>query len=104
MFKCLRQFAHRVGREFTVYRRVWRDPRTPWLPRILLGLAIAYFALPFDLIPDFIPVFGQLDDLLIVPLLVWLAVRLIPPAVLAEHRAAVLAMETPEQGRPSTRC
>ncbi|HLP02750.1 MAG TPA: DUF1232 domain-containing protein [Opitutaceae bacterium] len=95
MFKHLRHFAQRVRREFAIYRRVWRDPRTPWLPRILLGLAIAYFALPFDLIPDFIPVFGQLDDLLIVPFLVWLALHLIPPAILTEHRAAVLAAEMP---------
>jgi uncharacterized membrane protein YkvA (DUF1232 family) len=93
MLKRLQQFAHRVRREFSVYRRVWRDPRTPWLPRLLLGLAIAYLALPLDLIPDFIPVLGQLDDLLIVPLLVWLALRSVPPAILAEHRAAVLAEE-----------
>ncbi|MFT3829678.1 MAG: DUF1232 domain-containing protein [Opitutaceae bacterium] len=95
MLKGLQHFARRVRREFAVYRRVWRDPRTPWLPRLLLGLAIAYLALPFDLVPDFIPVLGQLDDLLIVPLLVWLAVRLVPAAVLAEHRASVLATETP---------
>jgi len=70
---------------------VWlaaRDPRTPWLAR-LLALAVAAYALsPIDLIPDFVPVLGYLDDLLIVPLGLWLVLRMVPPVVLAECRAA----------------
>lgn len=83
-----------------IYRRVWRDPRTPFLPKLLLGLAFAYLALPFDLIPDFVPILGQLDDLVVVPLLVYLAIRATPPALLAEHRAAIRgrAEPAPEPG------
>ncbi len=86
----LRQFAHRVRTEIELYRRVWRDPRTPRRARLFLALAFAYLALPFDLVPDFIPVLGHLDDLVIIPLLVYLAIRATPPAVIAEHRAALL--------------
>jgi uncharacterized membrane protein YkvA (DUF1232 family) len=64
-----------------------RDPRTPWLAKAV-ALAVAAYALsPIDLIPDFIPVLGYLDDLIIVPLGILLAVRLIPAALMAEFRA-----------------
>lgn len=94
----LRSIAQRFKNEVEVYRRVWGDPRTPRVSRWLLGCAIAYLAMPFDLIPDFIPVLGQLDDIVIVPFLVYLAVRWVPPSVIAEHRAAV----TPAQDPPSS--
>ena len=67
-----------------------RDPRTPWYARGLIVLIAAYALSPIDLIPDFIPVLGYLDDLLLVPAGVALAVRLIPPQVMAEARAAAL--------------
>ena len=82
----LRETAQRLKTEFAVYRLALAHPHTPWLARILLGLALGYVLLPFDLIPDFIPVIGHLDDLVIVPALVWLALRIIPPAVMAECR------------------
>lgn len=63
-----------------------RDPRTPRLARVLAWLAVAYALSPIDLIPDFIPVLGYLDDMLLLPLLVWLALRRIPPEVRAECR------------------
>ena len=79
----------RFKREIRVYRAVLRDPRTPRLGRWLLGAAVAYALSPVDLIPDFIPVIGYLDDVVIVPLLVWLAIRAIPPEVVAEHRSKI---------------
>jgi uncharacterized membrane protein YkvA (DUF1232 family) len=82
-----------IKQEITVYQLVMRHPRTPWLARGLLGLAVAYFLSPIDLIPDPIPVLGQLDDLLIVPGLVGLAMKLIPKDVVAECREQVKAQQ-----------
>jgi uncharacterized membrane protein YkvA (DUF1232 family) len=63
------------------------DPRVPWYAKLLLGIVVAYALSPIDLIPDFIPVIGYLDDLLIVPAGIALAARLVPRGVLEEHRA-----------------
>ncbi|MBI3245026.1 MAG: DUF1232 domain-containing protein [Deltaproteobacteria bacterium] len=82
----LRALAATFKRELRVYRLVLKDPRTPRLAKILLGLAIGYVLLPFDLIPDFIPVLGHLDELVIVPGLVFLALKLIPADVVAACR------------------
>lgn len=87
----LREITVRFKDELDVYRRVIGDPRTPRSARWLLACAIGYFAMPFDLVPDFIPILGQLDDVVIIPLLVYLAVNRIPPEVIAQHRAAVAA-------------
>ncbi|MFA5180736.1 MAG: YkvA family protein [Syntrophales bacterium] len=83
-----RSLIGRFLQEIEFYRRVLRHPRTPRLSKLLLGAAIAYAASPIDLIPDFIPVVGHLDDLVILPLLIWAAVRLIPKGVTAECRQA----------------
>jgi uncharacterized membrane protein YkvA (DUF1232 family) len=64
-----------------------RDPRTPWYAKALALAVVAYALSPIDLIPDFIPVLGLLDDLIVVPLGIALALRMIPPHVMAEHRA-----------------
>ena len=81
---------------------VWlaaRDPRTPWYARAF-GLLVAAYALsPIDLIPDFIPVLGLLDDAILIPAGVWLFERMLPPQVMAEHRAAAAAAA----GRPQSR-
>ena len=91
----LAKLARAFKREFAVYRCALSHPDTPWVAKALLGLAVGYALLPFDLIPDFLPVIGQLDDLIIVPGLVWLALRLIPPAVMAECRAHNPLIEKP---------
>ena len=64
----------------------YRDPRVPWHARCIIACVVAYALSPIDLIPDFIPVLGYLDDLLIVPFGVSLALRLIPEDVLDEYR------------------
>ena len=64
-----------------------RDPRVPWPAKVLVALTVAYALSPIDLIPDFIPVLGHLDDLLLVPLGLALATRLVPPPVMVEMRA-----------------
>ncbi len=64
----------------------YKDPRSPWYPRFLAALVVAYAFSPIDLIPDPIPVLGYLDDLVLIPLGVYLALRLIPPEVMVECR------------------
>ena len=69
-----------------------RDPRTPWYAKLVAGVVVAYALSPIDLIPDFIPVLGLLDDLVIVPAGLVLAIRLTPPDVLADSRARATAL------------
>ena len=79
----------------------YRDPRVPWYARAFAACVVAYALSPIDLIPDFIPVLGYLDDLLLVPLGIWLALKMIPPDVLAECREK--AQEVIRQGKPVNR-
>ena len=65
-----------------------RDPRTPWYAKALAGCVAAYALSPIDLIPDFIPVLGYLDDLVIVPLGILAVLKLIPAEIMADNRAA----------------
>lgn len=91
-----KQWARTVKRDVHAVWRAARDPRTPWLAKVLALMVAAYAVSPIDLIPDFIPVLGYLDDLVIVPLGILLVVRLIPPELMAEHReAAAEAAERP---------
>ena len=76
-----------------------RDPRTPWHVKFLIFLVVAHTFSPIDLIPDFIPVLGYLDDLIITPGGLWLAVRLIPPEVMAEARSAASTSVDRSAGR-----
>lgn len=69
-----------------------RDPRTPLSAKLVAGATAAYALSPIDLIPDFVPVLGLVDDLLLVPAGIWLALRLIPPGLMAEYRIAAAAM------------
>jgi uncharacterized membrane protein YkvA (DUF1232 family) len=87
--KPVRAFTRTIKQEIQVYQRVLRDNHTPWYAKVVLGLAVGYLLLPFDLIPDFIPLLGQLDDILIVPGLVWLALKLIPPEIVVEARKQI---------------
>jgi len=82
----LKAWARALKRDVVALWLAARDPRVPWYAKALAGAVAAYALSPIDLIPDFIPVLGYLDDLLIVPAGIFLAVRLIPPDVLAELR------------------
>jgi uncharacterized membrane protein YkvA (DUF1232 family) len=79
--------ARGLRRESLTLYFVARDPRTPWYAKVVAAGVVAYALSPFDLIPDFIPVLGYLDDLIIVPAGVALVLRLVPAAVLADCRA-----------------
>lgn len=91
MIANLRRRADELRRETYALYLAYRDPRTPWLARLVAGCVVAYAFSPLDLIPDFVPVLGYLDDLVLVPLGVALALRLIPPAVMADCRARARA-------------
>jgi uncharacterized membrane protein YkvA (DUF1232 family) len=86
IFDRLRRFARLVKRDVVTLYLAARDPRVPWYAKAVAACVAAYALSPIDLIPDFIPVLGYLDDVIIVPLGIWLAVRLIPADVYAELR------------------
>jgi uncharacterized membrane protein YkvA (DUF1232 family) len=89
----LKQWARALKRDAYAVYFAARDPRVPWYAKAL-GIAVAAYALsPIDLIPDFIPVLGYLDELIILPLGIALVVRLIPPELMAEHRARAAAVQ-----------
>src|SRR3954467_11807677 len=83
----LRDWARALKRDVVAVWIAARDPRVPWYAKALAIAVAAYALSPIDLIPDFIPVIGYLDDLIIVPLGIWLVVRLVPDEVMAECRA-----------------
>jgi len=83
----LKQRARTIKRDTYTLYFACRDPRTPWYVKVFAGGIVAYALSPIDLIPDFIPVIGYLDDLILLPLAIVLAVKLIPEPVLVECRA-----------------
>ena len=84
--------ARALKREIVVLYFAVRDPRTPLAAKLIAGLVVAYALSPIDLIPDFIPILGYLDDLILVPLGIALCLRLIPAPVLAEARLRAAAL------------
>ena len=97
-----KQWARRLKSETHALYLAYRDPRVPWYAKLFAALVVGYAFSPIDLIPDSIPVLGYLDDLILVPLGVALAVRMIPEDVLSESRQK--AREMIERGeRPVSR-
>ncbi len=93
----LKDWARAVNRDVYALYLAGRDPRVPWYAKVLAVVVAGYALSPIDLIPDFIPVIGYLDDLILVPLGILLVIKLIPPEIMAEHRqAAVAATERPK--------
>ncbi|GGA34811.1 YkvA family protein [Pelagibacterium lentulum] len=86
LFAKARSWAQAIKRDVVALWLAARDPRTPIIAKALATLVAAYALSPIDLIPDFVPVLGYLDDLVLVPLGIMLAIRLIPDAVIAEMR------------------
>ena len=98
MFFSWKQRARQLKTELHALYLAYRDPRVPWRARIVAALVVGYAFSPIDLIPDPIPVLGYLDDLIILPLGIMLALRLIPPPVMADCRAQ--ARQSMAQDRP----
>jgi uncharacterized membrane protein YkvA (DUF1232 family) len=96
-----KQRARQLKMETYAVYLAYKDPRVPWHARLFAACVIGYAFSPIDLIPDFVPVLGYLDDLVLVPLGIALALRMIPPAVMAECR--VKAREVIAQDKPVNR-
>lgn len=94
MLQPLRDWARALKRDVIALWIAARDPRTPWYAKAAAAAVAAYALSPIDLIPDFVPVLGYLDDLLIVPLGIMLAVALIPEPLMAEFRAEAARRES----------
>jgi uncharacterized membrane protein YkvA (DUF1232 family) len=98
MMEHLKAWARALKRDVIALWLAARDPRVPWYAKAVAGAVAAYALSPIDLIPDFLPIVGYLDDLLIVPLGVWAASRLIPEPVMIDLRIKAL-----EQGKLTSR-
>lgn len=92
MLDRLKLWARSVKRDAVALYLAARDPRTPWYAKALAAVVVAYALSPIDLIPDFIPVLGYLDDIVIVPLGLWLVLRMIPAEVMEECRVEAEAL------------
>ena len=99
MLARLKGWARTVKRDAVALFLAARDSRTPWYAKALAGLIAAYALSPIDLIPDFIPIVGYLDDLVIIPLGIWIVIRLMPADLMREFRAEATRMEA----RPNSR-
>jgi uncharacterized membrane protein YkvA (DUF1232 family) len=92
----LKSWARGIKRDVHALYLAGRDPRVPWYAKAMAALVAGYALSPLDLIPDFIPVVGYLDDLILVPAGILLVVRMIPSEIMAEHRAtAAAALDRP---------
>jgi uncharacterized membrane protein YkvA (DUF1232 family) len=83
----VKQWARTIKRDAVAVWIAARDPRVPWYAKVVAGMVAAYALSPIDLIPDFVPVLGYVDDLIIVPIGIWLTIRLIPDGLMDEFRA-----------------
>jgi len=96
----LREWARRIRRDVLTLWFTSKHPRTPWYAKALGAIAVAYALSPIDLIPDFIPVLGYLDEVILLPVLIWLTVRMLPHEVLLDSRSHAQAWITSAAARP----
>ncbi|GAB1844383.1 YkvA family protein [Achromobacter xylosoxidans] len=99
----LKTWARRLKRDGLTLWFAGKHPRTPWHAKALGVFVVAYALSPIDLIPDFIPVLGYLDDVLLLPGLIWLAIKLLPPDVLQECRGQADAWIQAKREKPRSR-
>ena len=104
MLAQIRSWARQLKSDVVAVYFSARDPRCPWPIRVLALLVAAYALSPIDLIPDFIPVLGYLDDLLIVPMGLWLVLRMLPPQVLSDARVQAAALLAKPRNHVAAAC
>ncbi|GGK65922.1 YkvA family protein [Rufibacter glacialis] len=89
MWQKLKQWAKQLKADLQALALAVTDARVPWYAKVMAGITVAYALSPIDLIPDFIPVLGYLDDLLLLPIGIYFSLKLIPPVLLQEFREQV---------------
>ena len=94
----LKEWARKLKLEIYVLYFAYKDQRTPWYAKLFAALVVAYAFSPIDLIPDFIPILGYLDDVILVPLGIMVAIKLMPQSVIEENR--LKAEELMKKGKP----
>lgn len=95
MFNKLGRIYGKYKKDLKLYRYVLADRRTPRITKILFGAAIGYAISPIDILPDVIPFIGQIDDLMVIPVIIWIGMRFVPKEVVDDFRA-----KTTNQARP----
>lgn len=103
MFARLKQWARSIKRQTMILWFCWKHPETPLPVKLLCLLVVSYALSPIDLIPDFIPVLGLLDDLLILPASIWLIIRLVPAPVYAASKLQADEFERASSQRPRSK-
>lgn len=103
MLQRLRQWARAIKQQTMTLWFCCRHRRTPWAVKVLCVLVVSYALNPIDLIPDFIPVLGLLDDLILLPAFIWLIIRLVPEEAYQQSRTQAQAFENANEKRPSSR-
>ncbi len=99
----IKKHVGNVGRDLAVLRLALKDNRTPWYAKAVVGLVVFYALSPIDLIPDFIPMIGQLDDLIVVPLGLKLASKLVPQPLMEEYTRQAILIEQTKVKKPMDR-
>lgn len=98
-----RMWAKRIKRDGVILWFAGKHPHTPWIAKALGVFVVAYALSPIDLIPDFIPVLGYLDDVILLPVLIWLTVRLLPHDVLVSCRKQADDWMAEQKSKPTSR-
>ena len=96
----LKQYSRNMKRDVTALWFAYRDHRTPWYAKVFSALVVAYALSPIDLIPDFVPVLGYLDDLILIPAGITLALKMIPAEVMADSR--LKAQDQADNAKPAS--
>lgn len=103
MFDSMRAWAHSVKRDGVTLWFAYRHPDTPFAVKMLCVFVVAYALSPIDLIPDFVPVLGYVDDVILLPVLIWLAIRVLPPAVVEASRLQADAWMAENHAKPKSK-
>ena len=99
MFKKMKLWAKKLKKQIFILYVSYKDPRVKWYSKLFVAIVVAYAFSPIDLIPDFIPLLGVLDDIILVPLGIYFSLKILPPAVIKDATAKVESMGSKEKPR-----